>query len=399
MAPVPRLTMRAGERPPAIGRRGPDRRRLASCTTRRRSPGTIRPSASSSPTPAPSSPAIVTRNARALAIWPAAGVRARSDHAWGEAPWTIAGRSACPPRCATSRTAAGTSRRPDACFAAPGSRAPGCARASTGSISRGASISATSRRRWATSSRRSRAASTIVRLSDGSAGLLPEEWLAQHRAVGRTRARRSDEGDPLHAEVRRRSSTRWLAAAPEVDVDAQFAHARDELRTFDRVAAVRSAGRVPGRAARVSARRARLAPLPRALRVRRLPRRRHGARARPCRCWRRSPAGAPPTPRRDPSLVVVPRSLVFNWLREAARFAPTLRVLDHTGAGRSRTLSELRRRGSHRHHLRHAAARCAAAARRSEFDYVVLDEAHAIKNVDSQTAKAVRLLRGATAWR
>ncbi len=32
-----------------------------------------------------------------------------------------------------------------------------------------------------------------------------------------------------------------------------------------------------------------------------------------------------------PSLVVVPRSLVFNWMEEARRFAPELRVLDYTG--------------------------------------------------------------------
>ena len=35
-----------------------------------------------------------------------------------------------------------------------------------------------------------------------------------------------------------------------------------------------------------------------------------------------------------PSLVVVPKSLVFNWKQEAARFTPQLRVLDHTGIGR-----------------------------------------------------------------
>ena len=37
-----------------------------------------------------------------------------------------------------------------------------------------------------------------------------------------------------------------------------------------------------------------------------------------------------------PSLVVVPRSLIFNWLAEAAHFTPKLRVLDHTGADRGR---------------------------------------------------------------
>ena len=36
---------------------------------------------------------------------------------------------------------------------------------------------------------------------------------------------------------------------------------------------------------------------------------------------------------KGPSLVVVPRSVVFNWIEEAARFAPELRVLDFSGAG------------------------------------------------------------------
>mgnify|MGYP003347297142 CR=1 FL=1 len=37
---------------------------------------------------------------------------------------------------------------------------------------------------------------------------------------------------------------------------------------------------------------------------------------------------------RRPSLVVVPKSLVFNWIEEARRFAPGLRVLNHTGNAR-----------------------------------------------------------------
>src|SRR5690606_11385437 len=35
-----------------------------------------------------------------------------------------------------------------------------------------------------------------------------------------------------------------------------------------------------------------------------------------------------------PSLVVAPKSLVFNWQAEAERFAPTLKVLNHTGLAR-----------------------------------------------------------------
>jgi len=92
-----------------------------------------------------------------------------------------------------------------------------------------------------------------------------------------------------------------------------------------------------------------------------------------------------------PSLAVVPKSLVFNWKQEAARFTPRLRVLDHTGAARSingfsdydlilTTYGTLRRD--------------ALEFKDVEFDYIVLDEAQAIKNADTESAKAVRLLRG-----
>ena len=93
-----------------------------------------------------------------------------------------------------------------------------------------------------------------------------------------------------------------------------------------------------------------------------------------------------------PSLVVAPRSVIFNWQREAARFTPRLRVLDHTGQTRKvgsahfenydlvlTTYGTLRRD--------------AVAFRDTEFDYAILDEAQAIKNSDTAAAKAVRLLK------
>ena len=93
-----------------------------------------------------------------------------------------------------------------------------------------------------------------------------------------------------------------------------------------------------------------------------------------------------------PSLVVVPKSLVFNWIEEAKKFAPELRVLNHTGNTRLEETGPLTdwdivlttygtlRRDIMRH-------------RETEFDYVVLDEAQSIKNAGSQAAKACRLLR------
>src|SRR5690349_4496748 len=45
---------------------------------------------------------------------------------------------------------------------------------------------------------------------------------------------------------------------------------------------------------------------------------------------------------RPPALLVCPTSLVENWRREAVRFAPTLRVYIHHGAGRVRGVGEER---------------------------------------------------------
>ncbi len=93
-----------------------------------------------------------------------------------------------------------------------------------------------------------------------------------------------------------------------------------------------------------------------------------------------------------PSLVVAPRSIIFNWIREAKRFTPKLRVLDHTGQTRKTDCDHfenydlvLTTYGTLR--------RDAAAFRRVEFDYAILDEAQAIKNSDTAAAKAVRLLK------
>ena len=94
-------------------------------------------------------------------------------------------------------------------------------------------------------------------------------------------------------------------------------------------------------------------------------------------------------------LVIVPRSLMANWEREAARFTPRLRVERHFGPGRPKTdiyFSDaevvLTTYGTLRRDIQEL--------RKSEFELIILDESQAIKNPNSQTAKAVRLLQGRT---
>ena len=96
----------------------------------------------------------------------------------------------------------------------------------------------------------------------------------------------------------------------------------------------------------------------------------------------------------QPSIVIAPKSLVFNWAREAARFAPELRVLTYGGPERTDLLDEIPKvdlvittYGTLRRDI--------AALSEIPFDYAILDEAQAIKNSSSQISKAVRLLRAA----
>ncbi|MFI5300529.1 MAG: SNF2-related protein, partial [Polyangiales bacterium] len=88
-----------------------------------------------------------------------------------------------------------------------------------------------------------------------------------------------------------------------------------------------------------------------------------------------------------PSLVVVPRTLLDNWQREAGRFAPRLRVFVHDGVDRVPPGEHF---GDHDVVLTTYGIlrRDLEPLAKVRFDYAVLDEAHTIKNAKSIAAKA-----------
>ena len=237
----------------------------------------------------------------------------------------------------------------------------------------------------------------MVLLDDGTYGLLPEDWLQRYGALAGLGTAGAD-----HVRFRRNQAgllDALLASQPEASCDATFARVRKEIGGFAGIRAVEQpAGFVGqlrdyqregvgwmeflrrfgfggcladdmgvGKTAQVLA----------LLDSRRAQRESLNGKA-----------GSEPI---GPSLVVVPKSLVFNWKQEAARFTPQLRVLDHTGLTRSvRNFSSydliLTTYGTLR--------RDALEFKDLEFDYIVLDEAQAIKNAGTDSAKAARLLRG-----
>jgi superfamily II DNA or RNA helicase len=230
----------------------------------------------------------------------------------------------------------------------------------------------------------------FIALSDGSLGMLPEEWV---RKLSPMAALGSPEGDHLRfRSVQAVLLDAWFADEPTITCDAAFERARGRLREFSGIAPAEAPPGFKGELRGYQ--QAGLGwlhflrdfgfggcladdmGLGKTVQVLALLESRRTRRKRD---------------RLPPSLVVVPRSLIFNWLSEAARFTPRLRVLDHTGterdgeafAGHDLVLTTY---GTLRKDI--------AALREMEFDYLILDEAQAIKNADSQTAKAARLLRG-----
>jgi superfamily II DNA or RNA helicase len=224
--------------------------------------------------------------------------------------------------------------------------------------------------------------SRFVALGDGSRGLLPREWVESWRgaALGRV------EGDVVRFD----RSTGWLLSAllegREAELDAPFVRLREEVARMQAPVAIAEPEGFVGELREYQREGLGWLDLLERLGL-------GGCLADEMGLGKTVQLLAHLVRRRGkgvPSLVVAPRSLVFNWLSEARRFVPELSIADHTGADRGplpttgydvivTTYGTLRRD--------------APLLVDRQFDVVVLDEGQAIKNRASQTAKAARLLR------
>jgi superfamily II DNA or RNA helicase len=231
----------------------------------------------------------------------------------------------------------------------------------------------------------------FITLGDGSQGMMPEEWLDRHAAWIRLGEANGDGVRFSRAQLSVIDAL--LAAMPEAVCDEQLAEARRKLAAFEGVRPVRE---------------------PRAFHGELRPYQRIGlgwlkflddfgfggcladdmGLGKTVQVLAFLADRAAPRKRGDagPWLLVAPRSLVFNWIRESERFAPSLRIADYTGP--DRTSAEDSFSGSDVVVTTFGTLRRDIEwLREIEFAGVVLDEAQAIKNPGSQVAKAARLLR------
>jgi non-specific serine/threonine protein kinase len=97
-------------------------------------------------------------------------------------------------------------------------------------------------------------------------------------------------------------------------------------------------------------------------------------------------------PERPASLIVMPRSLLFNWQREAEKFTPELKLFVQADQGR---ISEPEQFGEYDLILTTYGTmlRDIELLRKYRFSYAILDESQAIKNPVAETSKAARLLQ------
>ena len=98
-----------------------------------------------------------------------------------------------------------------------------------------------------------------------------------------------------------------------------------------------------------------------------------------------------PNPSNSASLIIMPRSLLFNWQDELRKFAPQLTYYIYYGA--QRDLSEAMKQQLIL--TTYALVRNDIEQfREQQFHYIILDESQNIKNLASQTTQAVLLLNG-----
>ena len=233
-----------------------------------------------------------------------------------------------------------------------------------------------------------RSGRTMITLDDGSQGMLPQQWLSQNgllSAIGQV------EEDHLRFDPTQAAMIDVLVGdSDEIDVDEKFAESRQRLKQFESIKEQTPTKEFQGKLRTYQ---------------------REGLGWLEFLKWfgmggiLADDMGLGKTVQvlalidkvrqdkdtKNPTLVVVPRSVVFNWMDEARKFTPDLKVLGYSGPDRKELFKKL---GDYDIVVTSYGLlrRDIEELKHYEFEYAILDEAQAIKNPGSQVAKAARLI-------
>jgi superfamily II DNA or RNA helicase len=230
---------------------------------------------------------------------------------------------------------------------------------------------------------------TTVRLDDGSLGILPEQWVERLSLLASLATPQED-----HVRFAANAVTlldALLASQPETDYDAKFLELRDRLGSRVGVEAIQEPPGFQGELRGYQKEGLGWLKFLQELGF-------GGCLADDMGLGKTIQLLAILEDRKarkktnGPSLVVVPKSLMFNWHHECSRFTPNLKAVEYSGLDRAALRPSLPKHdivlttyGTLRRDI--------TILKDIQFDYVVLDEAQTIKNAGSQIAKASRLLK------
>jgi superfamily II DNA or RNA helicase len=235
---------------------------------------------------------------------------------------------------------------------------------------------------------------SFVTLGDGTYGLLPQEWLQKYAPIARM-------GEADGDVIRFKNSQALLVdmllgEQKDVDVDAKFTKICSEFESFDGIQPKNESTKFQGKLRAYQrmglgwllflnkfgiggcladdmglGKTVQIAALLDSLKPKRM-----------TKIYKSN---------HKPSLIVAPRSVIYNWIDELKKFTPRLKVLDYTQTGRHKLIDTfkdydiiLATYGTLRRDIK--------LLYEEEFFYAILDEAQVIKNSSSVTAKASRLL-------
>jgi non-specific serine/threonine protein kinase len=228
-----------------------------------------------------------------------------------------------------------------------------------------------------------------IKLADGSIGQIPEEWLERYKHLFNL-AQETEDGLRV-SDLQLSLLDELLAEAETKEIAPEFHARRERLKSFERIVEQ---------------------PLPQGFRGELRPYQKSGydwlhflheygfggiladdmglGKTVQALAFLLSLKERGELPR--PALLVVPKSLLVNWQREAERFTPDLRLLQFTGQGRKKEPAHFE--GYDLVITTYGIVlRDIEFLRDYRFSYVILDESQAVKNPLAQSSKAVRLLQ------